>query len=47
MEAEHATLEKNKTWTIVDLPPNHNSIGYKCWTKVREAEHATLEKNKT
>jgi len=46
MQAEIATLEENKTWILVDLPPNKKPIGC-CWVyKVKYKSDGQVERYK-
>jgi len=46
MEAEMGSIEENKTWCLVDLPPGHKPIGLKWVFKVKRDEHGAIVKHK-
>jgi len=46
MEAEMQSIEENKTWSHVDLPPGHKPIGLKWVFKVKRDEHGAIVKHK-
>ena len=46
MEAEMQSIEENKTWSLVDLPPGHKPIGLKWVFKVKRDEHSAIVKHK-
>lgn len=46
MEADYGTLMKNRTWSLVDLPPNRCAIGCKWVFRVKENADGTLNKLK-
>jgi hypothetical protein len=46
MEAEMQSIEENKTWSLVDLPPGHKPIGLKWVFKVKRDEHGAIVKHK-
>ena len=46
MEAERGSIEENKTWCLVDLPPGHKPIGLKWVFKVKRDEHGAIVKLK-
>jgi hypothetical protein len=46
MEAEMQSIEENRTWNLVDLPPGHKPIGLKWVFKVKRDEHDAIVKHK-
>lgn len=44
MQAEIAALEENQTWSIVDLPPGKDPIGYKWVFKVKYKTTGEVER---
>ena len=46
MEAEMQSIEENKPWSLVDLPPGHKPIGLKWVFKVKRDEHGAIVKHK-
>ena len=46
MEAEMQSIEENKPWSLVDLPPGHKPIGLKWVFKVKRDEHSAIVKHK-
>ncbi|KAL2230672.1 UNVERIFIED_CONTAM: Retrovirus-related Pol polyprotein from transposon RE1 [Sesamum indicum] len=46
MKNEISALEKNKTWTLIDLPHNKKAIGCKWLYKVKLNPNGTIEKHK-
>jgi len=46
MNEELTTLERNKTWTIVNFSPNQNAIGCKWVFKVKFKTEGTIERHK-
>ncbi|RVW47474.1 Retrovirus-related Pol polyprotein from transposon RE2 [Vitis vinifera] len=46
MVEEYSTLVKNKTWSLVPLPPNRRIIGYKWVFKVKENPDGGILKHK-
>ena len=46
MAAEIRALETNKTWTLVDLPPEKNAIGCKWVYKIKYKSDGTVERYK-
>ena len=42
MEKELETLKNNKTWTIIDLPPNIKPISTKWVYKIKKNDDKTL-----
>ncbi|KAK9078427.1 hypothetical protein SSX86_002484 [Deinandra increscens subsp. villosa] len=46
MEAELASIEKNKTWTLTKLPPNKKAIGLKWVFKVKRDASGNVTKHK-
>ncbi|CAH9067670.1 unnamed protein product [Cuscuta epithymum] len=46
METEIKALEKNNTWILVTLPPNHHTIGCKWVFKTKLKSDGTLERHK-
>jgi hypothetical protein len=39
-------IEENGTWSLIDLPPGHKSIGVKWVFKVKRDEHGVVFKHK-
>ena len=46
MEAEMGSIEENKTWCLVDLPPGHKPIGLKWVFRVKRDERGAVVKHK-
>ena len=46
MDEELATLAHNKTWTIVDLPTNNNTVGCKWVYKLKHKVDGSMERYK-
>lgn len=46
MEEQMKTLEKNKTWELVDLPRGKNLVGYKWVYTVKYESNGTIERYK-
>ena len=46
MDEEHATLMRNKTWNLVELPPNISAIGSKWAVKVKYQLDGSISKYK-
>jgi hypothetical protein len=46
MHAEINALEENKTWILVDLPPNKKPIGYRWVYKVKYKSDRQIEQYK-
>jgi len=46
MMEEMSSIEENKTWTLVDLPPGHRAIGLKWVYKVKRDEIGVIVKYK-
>jgi hypothetical protein len=46
MEAEMQSIEENRTWNLVDLPPGHKTIGLKWVFKVKRDEHGAIVMHK-
>jgi hypothetical protein len=46
MNQEIESIEKNKTWDLVDLPRHKKSIGVKCVYKTKVNEKGKIEKHK-
>jgi hypothetical protein len=46
MNQEIDSIEKNKTWDLVDLPTHKKSIGVKCVYKTKLNEKGQIEKHK-
>lgn len=47
MRKEIEALEKNGTWTLVDLPPGKKTIGCKWVYKIKYNSDGTIERHKT
>jgi hypothetical protein len=43
---EMASIEENKTWALVDLPPGHRTIGLKWVYKLKRDEKVVVVKHK-
>jgi hypothetical protein len=41
-----ASIEENKTWTLVNLPRGHRTIGLKCVLKLKYNEAGDIVKHK-
>ena len=46
MDSEISSIEKNKTWELVDLPPKAKTIGVKWIFKTKLNEHGEVDKYK-
>ncbi|KAM0021247.1 putative RNA-directed DNA polymerase [Helianthus debilis subsp. tardiflorus] len=46
MKVELAAINKNKTWTLVQLPPNHKAIGLKWVFKLKRDADGKVVKHK-
>lgn len=46
MPDEYLALQRNRTWSLVPLPPRKKSIGYKWVFKVKENPDGTIHKYK-
>lgn len=46
MKLEVETFEKNKTWTLTDLPPRHKPIGLKWVYKLKKDTERNVVKHK-
>ncbi|XP_074288906.1 uncharacterized protein LOC141614050 [Silene latifolia] len=46
MKSEVDALERNKTWTLVDLPPNKKAIGSKWVYRIKYNANGTIERYK-
>jgi hypothetical protein len=46
MLEEMASIEENKTWSLVDLPRGHRAIGLKWVFKLKHDEHGEIVKHK-
>lgn len=46
MNLELETIEKNKTWTLTDLPPGHKAIGLKWVFKLKKDTEGNVVKHK-
>ena len=46
MVEEMVSIEHNKTWSLVDLPPGHRAIGLKWVFKLKHDEHGNVTKHK-
>jgi hypothetical protein len=46
MMEEMTSMEENSTWSLVNLPPDHKSIGVKLVFKVKWDEHGVVSKHK-
>ncbi|WVZ90938.1 hypothetical protein U9M48_037188 [Paspalum notatum var. saurae] len=46
MLEEMASIEENKTWSLVDLPRGHHAIGLKWVFKLKRDEHGEIVKHK-
>jgi hypothetical protein len=45
MMEEMASIEENDTWSLIDLPLGHKSIGVKWVLKVKQDEHGAVSKH--
>jgi len=43
MQEEIHALEKNKTWSLTELPPHHNAIGVKWVYKIKRAGDGSID----
>jgi hypothetical protein len=46
MREEMSSIEKNKTWKLVDLPSGHRPIGWKWVYKLKKDAHGMIVKPK-
>ncbi|KAD4178302.1 hypothetical protein E3N88_26893 [Mikania micrantha] len=46
MKSEIASIERNKTWVLTDLPPGHRPIGLKWVFKIKRDATGTITKHK-
>ena len=46
MKEEMASIEQNKTWTLVNLPHGHRPIGLKWVFNVKRGEQGAIVKHK-
>ena len=46
MQAELDAMELNKTWTVTQLPPGKNSVGFRWIYKIKHRSNGSIEMHK-